>query len=92
MKSVRIPSYSGPRGKNADQNNSEYGHFLLSVTQSWFVSNKVILQFYILVFLEVQEENFRGTVKVYMIIFLWQLFLFCLKLGNGGETFYRYIM
>ena len=57
-KSVRIRSYSGPHysvrmRENADQNNSEYGHFLRSVpcrketkmptTQRFQLINKVIL-------------------------------------------------
>ena len=33
--SLSIQSECGKRGKNADQNNSEYGHFLLSVLE-WF--------------------------------------------------------
>ena len=35
LKSVRIRSYSVRMRENADQNNSEYGHFLRSVGRNW---------------------------------------------------------
>ena len=36
MKSIRIRSYTVQMRRNADQNNSEYGHFLRSAGQECF--------------------------------------------------------
>ena len=47
-------------------------------------TRKKYLQFEIfLVFLEAQEINIRGTWKVNMIIVLYELFFFCLKVPHS---------
>ena len=65
MKSVRIRSYSGPYfpafGLNADQNNSEYGHFLRSGESYLFVEINedtfIVKNFYALRLHESLQQN-----------------------------------